>query len=161
MKRALTRIIGIGQPAAGDDGVGIAVARALREIDLPVGAEIYETTDPGWLIELLDSARRAILIDAVVCGNEPGDIVCLAPEELASCPVTPLSSHGMSIADAIGLVHTLEPATLRTNIRIIGITIMQPSRYTCGMSPPVEAAVPHVVSLVLNLLEVKKTLTCV
>jgi hydrogenase maturation protease len=151
-----TRVIGIGQPAAGDDNAGIASARALREQPLPAGIEIHEITDPARLIELLDGIRRAILVDALVCDNEPGNIMCLTPEELAAYPGMPLSSHGTSVADAIKLARTLEPATTNCDIHIIGITIEPPSGYTNAMSTPIAAAVPRVVDLILELLEGNK-----
>jgi hydrogenase maturation protease len=155
-----TRVIGIGQPAAGDDYAGIAVARALREQPLPAGVEIHEITDPARLIELLDGIRHTILVDALVCDNEPGNIMRLTPEELAAFPFTPLSSHDTSVADTIKLAHTLEPATTNCDIYIIGITIEPPTRYTHAMSAPVAAALPRAVNLILDLLADKKILTC-
>lgn len=153
-----TRVIGIGQPAAGDDYAGIAVARALREQPLPAGVEIHEITDPARLIELLDGCLHAILVDALVCDNAPGNIMCLTPEELAAYPGTPLSSHDTSVTDAIKLAHTLAPATSNCDIHIIGITIEPPTPYANAMSTPVAAAVPRAVDLVLGLLEGTKTL---
>jgi hydrogenase maturation protease len=153
-----TRVIGIGQPAAGDDYAGIAVARALREQPLPTGIEIHEITDPARLIELLDSIRRAILVDALVSDNEPGNIMRLTPEELATYPCTPLSSHGTSVADAIKLAHILEPATSNCDIHIIGITIEPPGEYSHAMSAAVAKALPRAVDLILELLEGNKTL---
>jgi len=153
-----TRVIGIGQPIAGDDYAGIAVAHALREQPLPAGVEIHEINDPARLIELLYGIRYAILVDALVCNNEPGNIMCLTTEELAAYPSTPLSSHDTSVADAIKLAHTLAPTTKSCHIRIIGITIEPPTRYVNAMSAPVAAAVPRAVDLILGLLEGTKTL---
>lgn len=153
-----TRIIGIGQPAAGDDGVGIAVAQALRNTDLPAGVEIHEIDDPVWLIKHLDRARRVILIDAVIGANRPGDIQCFTPGDLTTRTVTPLSSHGMGVVEAIGLIHTLEPAVLKNDIRIIGISIRPPPHCASGMTPPVAAAVPRAVNLVLDLVAGNKDL---
>lgn len=158
MTAVRTRVIGIGQPAAGDDYVGIAVARSLREQPVPGGVEIHEITDPARLVELLDGIRRAILIDALVSDNSPGNIMQLTPEDLATHPLTPLSSHGTSVADAIGLAHTLAPDTRDCYIRIFGITIEPPDRYTRAMSAPVAATVPRAVNLILDLLERSKTL---
>lgn len=153
-----TRVIGIGQPVAGDDYVGIAVARALREQPVPTGVEINEITDPARLIELLNGIRHAILVDALVSDNDPGNIMCLTPEELAAYPFTPLSSHDTSVADAIKLAHTLEPATTNCDLHIIGITIEPPTRYSRAMSMPVAAAVQRTVDLILDLLEENKAL---
>ncbi len=156
MKSVPTRVIGIGQPAAGDDNAGIAVARALREQGLPYDVEIHAITDPARLIELLEGIRHAILIDALVSEDNPGNIVLLTTEELAACPTTPLSSHGMSVTDAIGLANTLAPDTVSSEIHIIGITIEPPRNYTCTMSAAVAAAVPRAADLIIQLLRSKK-----
>ncbi len=154
MKGVLTRVIGIGQPAAGDDYAGIAVARALRAQQLPAGVDIHEITDPARLVELLDGIQRAILIDALVSDNSPGNIMCLTPEDLAAIPVTPLSSHGTSVTGALGLLRILAPETADCDIRIICITIDQPTRYTHAMSAPVAAAVPRAADLITHLLRI-------
>lgn len=161
MKVVQTRVIGIGQPAAGDDHVGIAVARALRAQTIPAGVELHEITDVARLVDLFEGIQRAILIDAVVSDNRPGNIQCLTLEDLESDPVTPLSSHGMSVTDAIGLAHTLSAAATRCDIHIIGITIKPPSRYAHAMSAPVAAAVPRAADLIANLLRDNETLACV
>jgi len=160
MKVVRTRVIGIGQPAAGDDCAGIAVVRTLRMQPIPAGVDIHEITDPARLVELLDGIQRAILIDAVASDDRPGSIKCLTLEDLAVEPVTPLSSHGMSITDAIGLAHTLVPAAARCDVYIIGITIEPPTHYTHTLSAPVAAALPRAASLIYQLLRSKKTLTC-
>jgi hydrogenase maturation protease len=147
------RLIGIGQPSAGDDAAGIAVARALREQRLPAGVEIYEITDTTRLIELLDGIPRAILIDAVVADAVPGTLLCLTPEELAARRVTPLSSHGASVAQVLELARTLAPDTTAATISLIGITIEPPARYARHMSPAVTAALPGAVTLVRRLLD--------
>ncbi len=160
MTHAHTHIIGIGQPAAGDDYAGIAVARALREQRLPAGVRVYEITDPARLIELLDGVRRAILIDAVVSDAPPGNILCLTPEDLAAYPATPLSTHQTSVVEAIGLAHALAPESLDCELRIIGITIEPPARYTTTMSTHLTAAVPRAVCQIIDLLDENKALNC-
>lgn len=156
MKSLPTRVIGIGQPAAGDDNAGIAVVRALREQPLPPGVEIHEVTDPALLIDLLDGIRYAILIDALVSEDNPGNIVFLTPDELATCRAMPLSSHGMSVTDAIELVNTLASNSIPGNIHIIGITIASPGHYRHAMSAAITAAVPRAAGLITQLLENKK-----
>jgi hydrogenase maturation protease len=152
MRAVVTRVIGIGQPAAGDDFAGIAVARLLRrESGLPAGVEVHETTDPGRLIELLDGVPHAILVDALVGDERPGTIKCLTPEQLARYPHTPFSSHGLGVAEAIGLACTLAPAGAVLDIRIVAVTIAAPD-YAFALSPPVAAAVPRAASLIHDLL---------
>ena len=142
-----TRVIGIGQPVAGDDQAGIAVARELGAKPVPAGIAVHEITDPARLVELLGGLRYAILIDAVVSDEPPGNIMHLTPEELAAYPFTPLSSHGLSVTGAIRLLHTLALDRQDSEIHIIGITIEAPNRYTHTLSAPVAAAVPRAVAM--------------
>ena len=152
------RVIGIGQPAAGDDGAGIAVVRLLREhARLPAGVEIHETSDPGRLMALLDGIRRAVLVDALVSDQSPGQIKCLRPEALARYPQAPVSSHGVGVAEAIALARALASDTGGIDIRVVGVTIRPPSGYSRTLSAPVAAALPHAVQLVLDLLAGAKT----
>ena len=153
MTAARTRVIGIGQPNAGDDYVGIAVARALRAQKLPAGVDIHEISDPARLIDLLDGIQCAILVDALVNDSDPGEILCLTPEDLATYPSMPLSSHGTSVADAIGLLRILSPAPSGCEIHIIGISIKPPGQFSLTQSAPIAAAIPRAVSLVVKLLE--------
>ncbi len=140
------RIIGIGQSAAGDDGVGIEIVRRLRQVALPAGVELIEAVDPSALPELLDQVDRVILTDAVVGGDEPGRVLRLAPEALARDGLTPLSSHGMSVPAAIELARTLSPATVCPDIVIVGVCIAPPEPYRDRLSPAVAAAVDPAVA---------------
>jgi hydrogenase maturation protease len=161
MKAAATRVIGIGQPAAGDDGAGIAVVRALRDgYRLPSGVEIHETTDPGRLIDLLDGIRHAILVDALVSDERPGTIRCLAPDQLSRYPRAPFSCHGMGVAEAIGLARALAADGAGIDIRIVGVTIKPPAGYSCALSSSVAAVLPLAASLILELLAGENTGTC-
>lgn len=148
-----TRIIGLGQPAAGDDGIGIAVARRLRNDTFPGSVEVHEVSDPVQLINLLNEIDRAILIDAVVSNGEPGHITCLAADSLAKAGVKLISSHGISIAQILELAHTLAPHNPPVDIHIVGITIKQPERYSLEMTPPIRAAVSRATAVIHELLE--------
>ncbi len=148
-----TRIIGLGQPTAGDDGIGIAVARRLRNNTFAGSVEVHEVSDPAQLINLLYDIDRAILIDAVVSDGEPGHITCLAAERLAKTGVKLISSHGIDIAQILELTHTLAPYNSPVDILIVGITIKQPERYSLEMSSPIRAAVPRAAAIIHEMLE--------
>ena len=156
MNTARTRVIGIGQPNAGDDCVGIAVARALRQQKLPAGVDVHEITDPARLVDLLEGVQCAIVIDALLSDDSPGKIHHLAPEDLAACTSTPLSSHGTSVADAIGLLRVVTPETAGCIIHIIGVSIAPPQPGSQSLTPPVVAALPHAISLIVKLLNRNK-----
>ena len=146
------RVIGIGQPAAGDDGVGIAVLRYLRAQAGLSGADLVEAAEPSALIPWLEGADPVILVDAVLGGGAPGTVLRLTPESAAASAVQPLSTHGMGVVQAVELARALAPEAVATRIWIVGVCIAQPERYAHALSPAVEQAVPHAATLVVELL---------
>lgn len=147
------RVIGIGREAAGDDGVGPAVVRALLAAGVPPGVDVRYAGEPTALIPLLETAGPVILVDAVV-GAEPGDVLDLAPDDLARHGLTPLSTHGVGVVQAIALARTLSPDAVSPRIRIVGVGIAPPApSYHPALSPPVAAAVPRAAQAILRLLE--------
>lgn len=145
-----TRVVGIGQRAAGDDGVGIAVIEELRRHRLPEGTALVHLADPMGLVSLLESEERVVLVDAVVA-SPSGVVVELGPEELSNQASQPASSHGLGAAQAIELARALSLRATQ-DLRVVAITIGRPDRYRVGLSPEVAAAVPKAADHVLELL---------
>jgi len=141
-------VVGIGQPAAGDDGVGLAVARALAGR----GVEVRECADASVVLALLEAERRVVIVDAVVGGGAPGSVLRLDPAALASGPA-PLSSHGLGVAEAIELARTLYGERAARGVAIIGIAIDRPPAPGAapGLSPAVAAAVEPAAALAAAL----------
>lgn len=145
-----TRVVGIGQKVAGDDGVGIAVLDELSRRRVPEGTELLRLVDPMALVSLLETEDRVVLVDAVLA-SPPGVVMDLSPEEISSQASQPASSHGMGAARAIELARALSPDTT-PDLRVVAITIGRPDRYRVGLSPEVAAAVPKAADHVLQLL---------
>lgn len=68
-----TVVIGIGNPVRSDDGVGLAVARAVRErVGNRPDVDVEELWAGGLrLVEAMAGYDRAIVIDAMVTGTSP------------------------------------------------------------------------------------------
>ncbi|HEU4729411.1 MAG TPA: hydrogenase maturation protease [Kofleriaceae bacterium] len=139
-------VVGIGQAAAGDDGVGLVVAEALAAR----GFETRQAADASVLLPLLEAARRVVLVDAVVGGGAPGSVSRLAPAQLASGP-TPLSSHGLGVAEALELARTLYGEAAGSRVDIVGVAIARPSGPAFGLSAEVAAAVEPAAALAAML----------
>jgi hydrogenase maturation protease len=139
-------IVGIGQLAAGDDGVGLVVARELAARGLPV----RESADASILLVLLEAGHRIVLVDAVAGGGPPGTVMQLDPEALVDGPV-PLSSHGIGVAEAIALARTLYGDAAVDRLAVVGIAIERPAAHAVGLSPAVAAAVGAAATLVAQL----------
>ncbi len=148
----VTRVIGIGQPAAGDDGVGITVTQALRNINLPNDVDIVTLGDPADLIEQLCGAKRVILVDAVTGDQTPGSMVSLTVDDLADNAYTSVSSHGISVAQAIHIARALTLEGVATEIQILAIFIDIPKRDTFELSADITAAIPKAVALLRQII---------
>lgn len=137
----MIRIVGLGQRAAGDDGVGLLVADALAA-DPPGGCTVAALSDPSELVELCDGRGPVVLIDAVVGGGAVGAVRTVGPEALAHGPRA-LSSHGMGVPQALGLAEALHGPT---PVRVVAVCIEGPPAVGDTMSPEVRRAVPEAVA---------------
>jgi hydrogenase maturation protease len=135
-------VLGIGNPLAGDDGVGVALADALAAVGLPEGVVVRAAgSDPLALLEELLAGRRVVLLDACRCGARPGAAVWMRLDDPRwPAAAAPLSLHGLDLptvfqlAGALGL--PLERAWL-FGVEPDGKLEGQ------GLSPAVTDALPH------------------
>ena len=146
------RVIALGQPAAGDDGVGFAVLEEIRRRGVPAGVELISVADPTELLALLETTDDVVLVDAVL-GATPGIVLQLAIEELAERGLQGLSSHGIAVSQLIGLVRLLSPDQASPSVCFIAVTIARPQRFATRLSPAVAAAVATAAERVLALVQ--------
>ena len=144
------RVIALGQGAAGDDGVGLAVYEALRAQGVPDGVELVRAAEDSALLSLLETDVPVVLVDAAL-GSPAGEVIELAPEELAPRGLRPVSTHGLGLAQALELARTVAPEQVPERVRIIAITIERPTTYEWALSAAVAAAVPVAAARVLAL----------
>ncbi|HTW88134.1 MAG TPA: carbamoyltransferase HypF [Candidatus Binataceae bacterium] len=142
----MIRIIGIGSPF-GDDAVGLMAARLLAEAP-PSNCEVLAADRPGAaLVDLLEGAQAAILIDAVRSGRPPGTIHEFAFGELDRSTARFVSSHDLGVAAAIQLAQKLKRGPHVG--RVIGIEIPPVSTpQLCGLSSQTREAVRQAVERV-------------
>ncbi len=133
-------IAGMGQPAAGDDGVGLVVAARLRA----AGVDARSVHDAADLIELLGVGEAVVLVDAVVGAGPVGTVRTLAPAALGG-DVRAVSSHAMSVPAALRMAEALHGRLPRVDV--VAVAIARPERFADGLSPPVAAAVPSAMAL--------------
>ena len=147
MSRSI-KIIAVGNPLRGDDGIGPAVLEMLRGMELPDNVGLVNAgSDPLDAIGHIMDADKAVIIDAAGMNREPGFIAVLGPENLrAVSNSTPVSTHIYGLAEGIELAQAVG---FKTEIRIIGI---QPENTGAAdrLSPAVAACIPDVINLVLE-----------
>ncbi len=109
-------VVGIGNDDRGDDAIGLAIARHVREL-CPRGVTVEELSgDPLALLEWWHGADSVILIDAVSSGSEAGTVMrfdALA-DDLPAIFGSHVSSHGIGVGEVVALARALErlPARL-------------------------------------------------
>lgn len=149
-------LVGLGQGAAGDDGVGLVVLRALVAAGLPEGVTAVEIRDAAPLVDLLCGGAPVLLVDAVV-GPPPGEVVVL-DEAALQAEVSAVSTHALSVPAAVGLARALGGAAPLT---VVGVGIAPPEGVRIGLSPEVEAAVQGAVGVVRRVIVGRRSGTAI
>lgn len=148
---APVRVLGCGSPLMGDDGVGLKVIEALKNTELE-GLDGLEIVDAGVcgldLLNLLDGARKVIIVDAILSGTPAGSVHRLEGRDLMAdaVPSTLVSVHDLSISDVLKIGKEVQKLP---EIVVFGIEIGKPAtEITMEISPEVLKAVDEVVRLV-------------
>ena len=171
-----TLVVGLGNPILGDDGVGWRVAeevkRRLQIADFRSQIEPAESQSAILnpkseievdslalgglsLMERLVGYDRAIIVDAVSTGQPPGTVSRFRLDELPDFSTAHTSAaHDTSLQTALRVGRTMG-AHLPGEVLIVGVEAQSVYDFSETLSPPVAAAVPVAVRLVLELLEDK------
>lgn len=142
------RIIGLGNELRGDDAVGLVVARRVRQT-IGDRAEVIEAEMAGMdLMELMNGADVAILIDAARSGQSPGTIHRLdASTGPIAVRIFPHSSHAIGIAEVLELARVM--GVLPSQVILYGI---EAGNTEAGqtLSAPVAKAMDEVVERIVQ-----------
>jgi hydrogenase maturation protease len=132
-------VIGIGT-GRGDDAAGLAAAEALAVRKLPPGVSVHRCERPvPDLLDALEGAEAAILVDAARTGATPGSVMRLARGDLARALCA--SSHALGVADALRLAELLGRAPSRIEVVAIEIAeVHAPELTAAGRAAAGEAA---------------------
>jgi len=139
-------IVTCGNPDAGDDGFGHAVAEVLRADPL-AGVTVTELgTRPGDLLDYAQGYAALVIVDAVCCpGEEPGGLIELDwfdPARPVLKSEKAVSTHGISLGRQIELGQSLK--MLPSVVRLVGVNIVQ-SEIGCPMTEAVRRCIPEAV----------------
>jgi hydrogenase maturation protease len=142
------RVIGCGNPDAGDDALGVLAVRAARE-RLPETVEVVEAGSATRVIDLLEQVEAVVLVDAVRTpgGATDGSLIRLdaTAGEISAGIRTSLSSHGLGLAEVFGLAAVVGPLP---KIVVLGLDADHTAMGS-GLSPHVVAQLPTLVEAVV------------
>lgn len=134
-------ILGVGNPLAGDDGVGVRAIEALAAAgELPAGIRLLDVGVLG--MDILAWTRPdepVVILDAVHGPGEPGTLYRLGLDEIEAPAEPPLSVHDLGIADALHAARLMGRPLRGT---LIGVEPARIEAFTAGLSPAVAAALP-------------------
>jgi len=143
-------VVGVGNEALRDEGVGIYAVRALAGRELPAHVHLLDGGTGGFtLVARLEGVERLILVDAMAMGRPAGAVVAVRPAEVRSLvPADRSSLHGTGILDVLELAGAL--GLLPPEVYIVGV---QPAEVTWGfgLSPAVQRALPQVIDTILAI----------
>lgn len=152
-------VAGVGNVLRGDDGFGPAVVEALDRSGPPPGVRTLDSGigGMGLIHELLDGFDALVVVDAVDRGDPPGTLTVLEPavpdaeaisadDRLAMTDVHQLvPGRTMVMARALGILPPF--------VRILGCQPAEVDELITELSPPVAAAVPEALEIVLRLVD--------
>jgi hydrogenase maturation protease len=138
-------VIGVGTDR-GDDAAGLAVADVLAQGALPPGVSVHRCERPvPDLLDALEGADAAIVVDAARTGARPGAVLRLARAELARALLP--SSHALGVVEALALAEALGRAPAR--IELVGLEIDDARGH--GLTPAALAGVAEAARATLEI----------
>ncbi|MFG1647572.1 hydrogenase maturation protease [Amycolatopsis sp. NPDC049252] len=142
-------VLGLGNPLRGDDGIGPAVAEAVRLAGVPGVRVVRCVADPAELVDAWADADPAVLVDAVRSrSHDPGEVLFFTGG--SGWPGgSGRGTHALGVDDAIRLGRALGRSPRRLVAVGVAGAAFEPG---AGMSPPVAAALPAAVEAVLAAL---------
>lgn len=148
-----TIVIGLGNPILGDDGVGWRVAEEVRnQMDSNPQVDVDCLALGGIsLMEHLVGYKRAIVVDAILCEEEPGSIHVSRLDSLPDPSIFHLTSaHDTSLQTAMKLGRDMH-VPLPEDVTVVGISIRRAYDFSEELSSAVMEAVPKAVKVVMGL----------
>jgi hydrogenase maturation protease len=154
-----TLVVGLGNPILGDDGAGWKVAEEVehRLAKSPETSQVsVDCVSLGGLslMERLIGYQRAIVIDAIGTGQYPiGTAYHFRLDDLYD-PTSghTTAAHDVSLMKAIEIGRSLG-AELPDQIDVVAIESPYVYDFSEELTPPVAAAVPQAVEMVMSLLD--------
>ncbi len=145
--RALSVVVGIGNPYRGDDAVGWAVIDGLKKKTQTIQL-VKSQGDIAELIDIFSSYRVVILVDACQMNAPVGTWQRIDAHKQKIVEISPLTStHGLSVTQAIALAKNISvlPPTL-----VLYVINGKNFSMNDGLSPAVAKSVEEVIQALLE-----------
>jgi hydrogenase maturation protease len=145
-------VIGVGNPILGDDGVGIYIARKLKETIIKNSVDIKELALGGLsLVEEILDYKRVIIVDAITEGGKIGQIHMLDLKDLEKTAHL-TSLHGIDFSTALELVKKTNKKSLPKEIIFYGNRVSPPDTFNESLSLPVKKTADRCIKIITRAL---------
>jgi len=151
----VTAVIGCGNLARGDDGVGPHVVRELARRALaanPMVRLLDAGTDGMAVMHAAKGCRRLILIDAARSGSQPGAVFEVPGAELENTPPPSISLHDFRWDHALYAARRMYGEAFPSDVTVL-LVEAQHTGFCLELSPPVAAAARKVADRVEALVQ--------
>lgn len=146
--RTPATVVCIGNSLMGDDGVGAAVARRLRDVCSSDDVCIVErpNADMG-LIGHFTRPGRIIIVDAMDSGSPPGSVYRFDPDDTGVTELRSHNIHGMGVGF---LLTSARMCGHDPDVTVYGVQVGDIRPRPDQLSDSVAEAVPDVVRMILD-----------
>jgi hydrogenase maturation protease len=149
-------VIGIGNILCSDEGVGVHVVNELKRMKLPSNVKVFDCGTNGMaVLEAMDGAEKAIIIDAVSSEKEPGTIYFFMIEDLAKMEdrlLKLVSLHQFDLIATLKLAELTGAYRMPHKVVIIGVEVKS-LKCSLELSDEVKRAVPKVIEAIIREIE--------
>jgi hydrogenase maturation protease len=145
-------VIGCGNPARSDDGVGVEVIRQLMTLPVPAGVALIDAGTAGMDVMFrVRGARRVVIVDACRSSSEAGAIFRLSGREAMTPTQHRFTLHGLRWDHALyaGCQMFGEGFVERTEVILIEAGSLD---FGLALSVPVQLAAQRVAQMMASLL---------
>lgn len=146
-----TVVLGVGNVLWADEGFGPrTVEKMLADGSVPDGVEAIDGGTQGiYLLPVVQSARRLLVLDAVDFGREPGQILVLRDAEI---PVffgqRPLSLHQTAFTDVLAAAELT--GKMPEKVTLVGVQLENIDDWGGGLTPSVAGAMDEAIHIGLE-----------
>ena len=150
-------VIGIGNILCGDEGIGIHIVNELKHRVLPSNVEVYDCdTDAFAVLEAMNGAGKAVIVDAMQLGYEPGTIRRFSYRELLEVSnklISFTSLHQLDLASILRIAQLTDIYKLPNEIVIFGVEVKS-CQYSIEISDEARQAIPKAINEIISEIQI-------
>lgn len=137
-------IIGLGNPLAGDDGLGPTVVRILQQSPLPKGVKAMEGgSDALALLPVLEQVEQVLIVDVIQSGGRPGTFYRIPLQRLSE-QRRGFSQHEISLLTLYQLPFSKWHFSLPDGV-LFAVEVGEIELFTEGLSRTLQERIPALV----------------